>query len=213
MFRSRGQCRVPAAKVPCRAALSSSSSRCLRLTICAGSKSKACTVSVDPLEPMQIQCNGPTCRIPVTLTAIAAIAAAYWFKRQAQEPGKKLPEPWPEMPNPSTDPVAYQKALARTRQAQDVQRAVGFMNSGERARAMVELHKALEENAVCRSPLLDGHQTRNELVGLYSLHIENTEVPPNFAVLLQLRQMLGLDADTAEQIEEEVLRQSQAFSI
>lgn len=52
MFRSRGQCRVPAAKVPCRAALSSSSSRCLRLTICAGSKSKACTVSVDPLEPM-----------------------------------------------------------------------------------------------------------------------------------------------------------------
>lgn len=45
----------------------------------------------------QIQCNGPTCRIPVTLTAIAAIAAAYWFKRQAQEPGKKLPEPWPEV--------------------------------------------------------------------------------------------------------------------
>ena len=28
---------------------------------------------------------------------------------------------------------------------------------------MVELHKALEENAVCRSPLLDGHQTRDEV--------------------------------------------------
>jgi hypothetical protein len=52
-----------------------------------------------------------------------------------------------------------------------------------------------------------------QLVGLYKLHIENTEVPPNFAVLLQLRQMLGLDADTAEQIEADVLRQSQAFSI
>lgn len=117
------------------------------------------------------------------------------------------------MPNASTDPVAYQKALARTRQAQDVQRAVGFMNAGEPARAMVELHKALDENAVCRSPLLDGHQTRDELEGLYQLHIENTEVPPNFAVLLQLRQMLGLDTDTAEQIEADVMRQSQAFSI
>jgi hypothetical protein len=52
-----------------------------------------------------------------------------------------------------------------------------------------------------------------QLVGLYKLHIENTEVPPNFAVLLQLRQMLGLDADTAEQIEDTVLQQSQAFSI
>jgi hypothetical protein len=30
-------------------------------------------------------------------------------------------------------------------------------------RAMVELHKALDENAVCRSPLLDGHQTRDEV--------------------------------------------------
>jgi hypothetical protein len=39
-----------------------------------------------------------------------------------------------QMPNASTDPVAYQKALARTRQAQDVQRAVGFMNAGEPAR-------------------------------------------------------------------------------
>lgn len=160
---------------------------------------------------------------------------------------------------------------------------------------MVELHKALDENAVCRSPLLDGHQARDavrvrahtargwaaaahtvfcrdcsgvavamrniyawlgvrcmmlqlarfkaqsvnelpvnagcfcaflpllfplllpllllQLVGLYKLHIENTEVPPNFAVLLQLRQMLGLDADTAEQIEDTVLHQSQAFSI
>jgi hypothetical protein len=28
---------------------------------------------------------------------------------------------------------------------------------------MVELHKALDENAVCRSPLLDGHQTRDEV--------------------------------------------------
>ncbi|KAF8070852.1 hypothetical protein HT031_000933 [Scenedesmus sp. PABB004] len=160
-----------------------------------------------------MQCNGPTCRIPVTLFALGAIGAAYWFKRQAEEPKKKLPEAWPEIPRPESDPVAYQKALARTRQAQDVARAVSHMASGEPARAMVELHRALEENSICRSPLLDGHQTKAELVGLYRLHIENTEVPPNFAVLLQLRQLLGLERGEAEAIEEDVLRQSQAFSI
>jgi hypothetical protein len=30
-------------------------------------------------------------------------------------------------------------------------------------RAMVELHRALEENNICRSPLLDGHQTKEEV--------------------------------------------------
>lgn len=30
-------------------------------------------------------------------------------------------------------------------------------------RAMVELHKALEENEVCRSPLLDGHHEKKEV--------------------------------------------------
>lgn len=42
-------------------------------------------------------CNGPTCRIPVTIIALSALGAAYWFKRQAQNPSKKLPEPWPEV--------------------------------------------------------------------------------------------------------------------
>jgi len=31
------------------------------------------------------------------VTALGAIAAAYWFKKKAQEPSKKLPEPWPEV--------------------------------------------------------------------------------------------------------------------
>lgn len=186
----------------------------LRLRPCAGSKAdRACVVSVDPLEPVQIQCNGPTCRIPIAVTAIGAIAAAYWFKRQAQGPSKKLPEPWPEIPLPDADPEAYKKALARTRQAQCVQRAIGYMRAGEPARSMVELHKALEENSICRSPLLDGHQTEDELVGLYKLHIQNTEVPPKFAVLLQLRELLGLEPELAERLEADVLREAQAFSI
>jgi hypothetical protein len=52
--------------------------------------------------------------------------------------------------------------------------------------AMVELHRALDENAVCRSPLLDGHQSRAELRDLYKLHLLNTPVPHSFATLLQV---------------------------
>lgn len=170
-------------------------------------------MSVDPLEPVQITCNGPTCRIPIMLTVAGAVAAAYWFKRQAELPKQKLPEPWPEIPRPEVDPEAYQKALARTRQAQCVQRAIGYMRANEPSRAMVELHLALEENSVCRSPLLQGHQTHDELTGLYQLHIQNTEVPPNFAVLLQLRELLGLGADEAEELEKQVLKEAEAFSI
>lgn len=78
---------------------------------------------------------------------------------------------------------------------------------------MVELHLALEENSICRSPLLQGHQTHSELTALYQLHIQNTEVPPNFAVLLQLRELLGLGADEAEDLEKQVLKEAEAFSI
>eukprot|EP00877_Chromochloris_zofingiensis_P008509 jgi/Chrzof1/3911/Cz13g13040.t1 len=143
------------------------------------------------------------------------MGAAYWFKLQSERPklGKKLPEPWPEVPNPQADPKAYQMALARTRQALDVQKAVAYMKAGEPARACVELHRALDENGICRSPLLDGHQTKDELMELYKLHIANTEVPPSFATLLQLREMLGLTATEAEKLELEVLEAGAAFSI
>lgn len=122
-------------------------------------------------------------------------------------------EPWPEIPRPDADPKAYQLALARTRQALDVQKAVTFMKAGEPARAMVELHRALEENAVCRSPLLDGHQTRGELRDLYKLHLLNTPVPHSFATLLQLRELLGIAPGEAEDIEVAVLEAGSAFSI
>jgi hypothetical protein len=68
------------------------------------------------------------------LIAFGAIAGAYWFKRQAQEPSTRLPEQLPELPNLETDPQGYQRALARTRQAQDVARAVSYMHAGEPAR-------------------------------------------------------------------------------
>lgn len=39
-----------------------------------------------------------------------------------------------QIPLPDVDPDGYKKALARTRQAQDVARAVTFMHNGEPAR-------------------------------------------------------------------------------
>lgn len=44
------------------------------------------------------------------------------------------PAPLPQIPRPDADPRAYQMALARTRQALDVQRAVAHMKAGEPAR-------------------------------------------------------------------------------
>lgn len=39
-----------------------------------------------------------------------------------------------QIPRPDVDPEAYQKALARTRQAQCVQRAIGYMRANEPSR-------------------------------------------------------------------------------
>lgn len=48
----------------------------------------------------------------------------------------------------------YQQALARTRQAIAVQRAVDYNRVRNTQRAVVELQKALKEHEVCRSPVL-----------------------------------------------------------
>lgn len=155
-----------------------------------------------------------TSTVPIVVAAAASFGAAYFYKIKAEGARKaRRLEPWPEIPRPDADPRAYQLALARTRQALDVQRAVAYMKAGEPSRAMVELHRALEENSVCRSPLLDGHQTRADLRDLYKLHLLNTPPPAGFATLLQLRELLGLGVQEAEGIELEVTEAGAAFSI
>lgn len=78
-------------------------------------------------------------------------------------------------------------ALARTRQAVAVHRAIGFLNAANTARAMVELRRALHENSVCRAPLINAKLGQTELQTLYRVHLENAPVPADFATLLQLR--------------------------
>jgi len=48
---------------------------------------------------------------------------------------------------------------------------------------------------------------------LYQLHVRSTNVPPNYAVLLQLRDMLELPARDAKALEAEVLGSGASFSI
>jgi hypothetical protein len=119
-----------------------------------------------------------------------------------------------QIPSAEDDPDGYRLALARTRQAQHVSRASALTRAGDPARAMVELGRALHENETCRSPLLDGHHSAQQLAELYVLFVQNSPtVPPPFAHLLQLRVMLGLGEEVAEELEAQALREAAAFSI
>lgn len=178
-------------------------------------------VAVEPFPPVaaaSVQYQPMTSQwsstVPILLAAALSFGPAWFFKLKA-ESAKPRPtlEPWPEVPRPDADPRAYQLALARTRQALNVQKAVAFMKASEPSRAMVSLHRALEENAICRSPLLGGHLARGELRGLYKLHLLHTPVPHDFATLLQLRELLGIGAAEGEAIEAEVLEAQAVFSI
>lgn len=103
-------------------------------------------------------------------------------------------------------------------------------------RAIVELKHALEENGVARGPLLSTNTDKNDVsfvsaclqsqvecvqqltscmqrLRLYRLHLQNTEMPPKFATLLQLREMLAIPEADAEQLETDVFESGSAFSI
>lgn len=45
------------------------------------------------------------------------------------------------------------------------------------------------------------------------MHLQNSEVPAKFSTLLQLRELLDIDGQTAEALEAEVMQSGSAFSI
>lgn len=74
--------------------------------------------------------------------------------------------------------MSYRRAVARTRQSIYVHRAIGFMNTNAPARwkshtllsgqyvwirVMVELQRALKENAICRSELLIARHSQEDV--------------------------------------------------
>ncbi|CAL8466788.1 g6324 [Coccomyxa elongata] len=107
----------------------------------------------------------------------------------------------------------YNLALARTRQAMAVHRAIQYMNFGSPARAIVEVQRALQENSTARCPVLSAQYDGEDMNRLYRLHLENTEMPAKYSVLLQLREMLDIKEADAEKLEQEVLGSSSSFSI
>lgn len=157
------------------------------LLVAESSQAKGCVPCYrDPTQP-------PCWIPPLIVIGLATLFSAVILKNRKRKPAvTETDELQPIPPSPQQDPRSYQRALARTRQAAAVTKAIAFLKTGEPARAYMELGKALAENSICRSPLLDGAITKAELVELYKLHLQNAEVPPNFAVLLQLQEMLGI---------------------
>ncbi|GMH37973.1 hypothetical protein BSKO_05857 [Bryopsis sp. KO-2023] len=162
-------------------------------------------VPVQTAEPVEAPRSTAAVGFGAGVVAFVAVSWAY-LKR------KELDQKIAEQEKLDSDPEAYLLARARTRQAIHVQKAIGFNNSNIPPRAMVELERALKENAVCRSTILQGNLSPDELEGLYSLHIQNEEIPPDFATLLQLRNMLGISESTAERIEKGI-QESNVFTI
>eukprot|EP00884_Botryococcus_braunii_P014934 jgi/Botrbrau1/23441/Bobra.106_1s0002.1 len=142
------------------------------------------------------------------LTFTFLLATRGWRQEQREKKRSMLAD--------TQDPLQseeYQLALARTRQAVATHKAVDFMQVGSQARAMVELEKALEENDRCRAPLLVTRYRENEMVGLYRLYLQMTELPPEFSKLLQLREMLGIEEAVAQGLETSIIGSRTRFSI
>jgi hypothetical protein len=52
-----------------------------------------------------------------------------------------------------------------------------------------------------------------QVMDLYRMHLQNSEVPAKFSTLLQLRELLDIDGPEAEAIEVEVMQLGSSFSI
>ncbi|KAL4854375.1 hypothetical protein ACK3TF_004891 [Chlorella vulgaris] len=190
-------------------------------------RSVACRTAVrQAVAPPPTQPPPNTLPAPAVLAAALGVAAAVavaWqqfgsAKRSTTKPAGSeymgmagLVRPAQSAASAELDPE-YRMALARTRQATAIHRAIGFLNTGSRARAHVEVRRALHQNSMCRAPLLSTQHSKAELAELYRLHLQQAEVPADFGTLLQLRALLDLDFEDAERIEQEVAEQS-AFSI
>ncbi|PNH07443.1 hypothetical protein TSOC_006114 [Tetrabaena socialis] len=212
------KCSRAAGSVPCpqRCPLRHQGRAARSLQAVAGHSASTTTTQLIPTSPITTRDpTQPPCWIPPLIVfGLATLFSAVILKNRRRKPAvNETDELLPIPPSPNQDPRSYQRALARTRQAAAVTKALAFLKTGEPARAYMELGRSLSENSICRSPLLDGHHGKEELVELYKLHLHNAEVPPNFATLLQLQEMLGLNQEEAEKIELDVMQTPGAFSI
>lgn len=107
----------------------------------------------------------------------------------------------------------FQTVLASVRQVVTFQRVVQSMRAGDTSRAMIDLYRVLEQNALCRTPLNTANFTQEELEDVYRLHLHNSELPLQYSTLLHLRQLLHIKDQRAEELEAELKSSAYEFSI
>lgn len=154
----------------------------------------------------------PCCYAAGASFGAALTLAAFLLRSRIRRVAVQEPAPDADAEYAREDPRHHQRVLAKARQATCISSAVSYQKAGEVTKAMLELHKALQHNSVCRAPATTMHSPE-EVADLYRLHLTTTEHPPNFATLLQLQEMLGMRQDEAARIEVEVLSMPGAFAI
>ncbi|KAK9840902.1 hypothetical protein WJX84_009995 [Apatococcus fuscideae] len=148
--------------------------------------------------------------LPLLAVAIAAAAGLWlWQSFKGRLLQIKLPLFYTE---PEESAEEYEQALASTRQAVAVLKAIGFMHACDAARTMVELRRAMQQNAIARVPLRQQAHETQELLGLYRTYLRNSEMPAPLDSLRQLQHLLTIQRPEAAKAEQEVMSQA-AFSI
>lgn len=171
-------------------------------------------MEVAPAPPATLQQPGGCWTAPAAILGIASICTALILKSKHIKATTREEAPAQPTTPSSDDERQYQRALARTRQATHISKSLGLLKMGDVSKAYMELQLALAENQICRSACLVGNHSKDEFLDLYRLHIKSqSEVPPQFSTLLQLKEMLGISGDEAERVEAEVMQTPGAFCI
>ena len=94
-----------------------------------------------------------------------------------------------------------------------------YNQSRQTGRAMVALRKAIKQHGICRDGALVDHTSPEATQKAEALYVTaltdiSPAIPPDFGTLLQLRDMLRIDKQRAEELESDALSpKGGAFSI
>eukprot|EP00271_Cylindrocystis_brebissonii_P013582 TRINITY_DN33539_c0_g1_i1.p1 TRINITY_DN33539_c0_g1~~TRINITY_DN33539_c0_g1_i1.p1 ORF type:complete len:404 (+),score=52.09 TRINITY_DN33539_c0_g1_i1:209-1420(+) len=110
---------------------------------------------------------------------------------------------------------AFERAKASVAQERLVEKAVAAIRVNDLMRCTAEISLALEENKRARIAIEKDLYEEEELREVYkaALRVWLDGYPPDFGQILQLRNMLQLANEDAEQLEEDIRRQSDVFVI
>lgn len=153
---------------------------------------------------------------------VSVFLGSFWLiNREEQKARERLGSPEDEdrdMPLPPPPPEMqerFKRAKASVDQERMVDKAVAAIRTNDIIRCTVELELALEENRRARVSIEKDFYDETELVDVYraALKVWLDGYPPDYGKLLQLRNMLQVSNEVAEELEGEIQRQSDVFVI